>query len=230
MRLPEYNLQTFIPQTRLHPLQIGDDILRRPFLLTRLQQAITNHPFTLISAPAGSGKTTLVAAWLHDHPTLPVTWLRLAEEENELAGFFMALLAAFRQLDPHFGPDWQDLLTTTPNLHDLEQRLVGVLVNEILASSLRPLLNNKASPRNSTIFYAAISFSISSKAKMACWFIVIMICLPIFCAGSSHALCPENRYKNSIVGQRKRPIAPNKPSVTILPPTFGPKQRMLLSR
>jgi pimeloyl-ACP methyl ester carboxylesterase len=35
----------------------------RPNLLEQLHQAITKHPFTLISAPAGSGKTTLVALW-----------------------------------------------------------------------------------------------------------------------------------------------------------------------
>ncbi len=135
---PSPNLQALIPQTRLHPPQIGDDILKRPLLLSRLQQAITDHPLALVSAPAGSGKTTLVAAWLHDQPSLPVTWLRLAEEDNELAGFFMALLAAVRQLDPHFGADWQDLVTTAPELHGSEQRLIGVLVNEILTSSLRP--------------------------------------------------------------------------------------------
>ncbi len=139
MTSPSHNLQALIPQTRLLPPKIGDDILRRPLLLARLRQAVTDHPFTLISAPAGSGKTTLVAAWLHDQPSLPVTWLRLAEEENELAGFFMALLAALRQLDPRFGTDWQDLVTTTPDLLGSEQRFIGVLVNEILASSLRPL-------------------------------------------------------------------------------------------
>jgi LuxR family maltose regulon positive regulatory protein len=138
MKLPSHDLQALIPQTRLHAPQTGADILKRPLLLTRLQQAIADYPFTLISAPAGSGKTTLVAAWLHDQPSLSVTWLRLAEEENELAGFFMALLAALRQLDPHFGADWQDLVTTTPDLPGSAQRLSGVLVNEILASSIRP--------------------------------------------------------------------------------------------
>lgn len=127
-----------IPQTRLHAPQIGDDILKRPSLLDRLQRAITNHPFTLISAPAGSGKTTLLAAWLHNQPPLPVTWLRLDEEDNDPAVFFMALLAAIQQLDPDFGADWQSLLTATTDINGMVRRLAGVMINEVLDSSLRP--------------------------------------------------------------------------------------------
>ncbi|MCB8972205.1 MAG: AAA family ATPase [Ardenticatenaceae bacterium] len=133
------NLQMLIPQTRLQAPQIGVDILKRPLLQAHLQQAISRHPFTLISAPAGSGKTTLVAAWLRDNkPAMPVAWLRLAKDDNELSGFFTAVLAALRQLDAQFGSDWQTVLLSTPDLDGSAQRLVAVLVNQILASSLRP--------------------------------------------------------------------------------------------
>ena len=138
MTVPSPKLQTWIPQTRLHPPQLGDDILERPSLLSRLQWAITNHPFTLISAPAGSGKTTLLAAWLHHDPPFPVIWLRLDKEDNDPATFFMALLAAIQQLDSDFGADWQSLLTGTTDIDAVVRRLTGVMINEILGSSLLP--------------------------------------------------------------------------------------------
>jgi LuxR family maltose regulon positive regulatory protein len=130
--------QTWFPHTRLHAPQVGDDILTRPSLLARLDRAITTHPLTLISAPAGSGKTTLVSTWLHNHASIPVSWLRLDEEDNDPAVFFAALLAALRQLDPDFGAEWEPLLIATPDISGAVRRLMGVLVNELLASSFRP--------------------------------------------------------------------------------------------
>jgi LuxR family maltose regulon positive regulatory protein len=79
----------------------------------------------------------LVAAWLHSHPPFPVIWLRLDEEDNDLAVFFVALLAALRQVDPDFGADWHSLLTVTSDIGGSARRLAGVLVNEVLSSSLR---------------------------------------------------------------------------------------------
>lgn len=132
------NPQIWFPQTRLHSPQLGGDVLMRPFLINRLQQAVTRHAFTLISAPAGSGKTMLVATWLHDHPPFPVLWLRLDKEDNDPGVFFTALLAALRQSDSSFGADWQSLLIATSDISSAARRLVGALVNEITASSLRP--------------------------------------------------------------------------------------------
>ena len=149
--------QTWIPQTRLHAPEIGDDILPRPLLLTRLQEAIINHPFTLISAPAGSGKTTLLAMWMRHHAPFPVIWLRLDEDDNDPAAFFMALLAAIQQLNPDFGTEWQALLTNTTDIDGAGRRLAGVMVNEVLASSLRPfaiVLDDLHRVEEATVFEA----------------------------------------------------------------------------
>ena len=48
-------------QTRLNPPLLADPLLDRPRLLRQLQEAVLTHRLTLISAPAGSGKTTLAA-------------------------------------------------------------------------------------------------------------------------------------------------------------------------
>jgi N-methylhydantoinase A/oxoprolinase/acetone carboxylase beta subunit len=64
------------------------------------------HPLTLIAAPAGFGKTTLVSEWIHDLQNhthngaapvnLPVAWLSLEEDDNDIGRFFTYLLAALR--------------------------------------------------------------------------------------------------------------------------------------
>jgi LuxR family maltose regulon positive regulatory protein len=76
--------------------------------------------------------------WLRDHAPFPVAWLQLDEEDNDPAAFFMALLAAIQQLDPDFGTDWQSLLTASGDIDNAVRRLSGVLINDVLASSLRP--------------------------------------------------------------------------------------------
>lgn len=58
---------------------------------------------TLVSAPAGYGKTTLIIGWLHklaqgdDQPR--VGWLSLEEADNDPTRFWRYWLAAFAQVD-----------------------------------------------------------------------------------------------------------------------------------
>jgi hypothetical protein len=54
------------------------------------------------SAPAGSGKITLLTQWLAERAT-PVAWLSLDPDDNEPVRFCSSLLAALQQLDPHLG-------------------------------------------------------------------------------------------------------------------------------
>lgn len=69
-------MQTFdptiwLPQTKLAPPRIRADVVFRPRLLLDLQQAILTHALTLLSAPTGYGKTTILAMLHHTVPTLP---------------------------------------------------------------------------------------------------------------------------------------------------------------
>ncbi|MEM7538316.1 MAG: hypothetical protein AAF639_39475 [Chloroflexota bacterium] len=51
--------------TKLYSLPLYQKIIPRPRLLERLDQGL-HRKLTLISAPAGFGKTTLVSAWIAD--------------------------------------------------------------------------------------------------------------------------------------------------------------------
>src|SRR5262249_53527219 len=76
-------------------------LVRRPQLTARLTQGLAG-PLTLISAPAGFGKTTLLAQWLAESGT-PAAWLSLDAEENDPARFLTYLVAAVQAIAPNIG-------------------------------------------------------------------------------------------------------------------------------
>lgn len=85
----------------------------RPRLLERLQRGLYGkHKLILISAPAGDGKTTLVAEWMaakgEDGPT-QVAWLSLDDADNDPTRFLRYWLAALRHADDTVGQDLQTL-------------------------------------------------------------------------------------------------------------------------
>jgi len=87
--------------TKLHRPLPRAPLVRRPQLVERLTQGVIG-PLTLVSAPAGFGKTTLLAQWLAESG-MPVAWLSLEPGDNEPVRFLSYLIAALQTLDPHLG-------------------------------------------------------------------------------------------------------------------------------
>ena len=85
-------------RTKLFRPPIPRDYVVRPRLLDKIEQG-RNHPLTLISAPAGYGKTVLVSSFLATCP-LPAAWLSLDENDNDFALFLGYLLAALATVFP----------------------------------------------------------------------------------------------------------------------------------
>ena len=117
--------------TKLHRPRPRMHLVERPALIERLQQGL-ECPLTLVSAPAGFGKTTLLAQWLAGCD-LPVAWVSLEPEDNEPVHFLTYLIAALQRLDPHLGIDALSLLHTTPSA-PLETALT-LLTNDLLERS-----------------------------------------------------------------------------------------------
>lgn len=86
-------LSTKLRVPRLPPQHVG-----RAHLIARLQQAL-KHPLTLIAAPAGFGKTTLLSAWLHD-ASVPTAWVSLDSGDNDPVRFWSYILAALDGAQP----------------------------------------------------------------------------------------------------------------------------------
>ena len=75
--------------------------VHRPRLIERLNESL-HRRLTLISAPAGFGKTTLVSAWVAGFER-PVAWLSLDAGDNDPIRFLAYLVAALRTIAPTIG-------------------------------------------------------------------------------------------------------------------------------
>jgi len=89
-------------QTKLHVPPIRPELVSRPRLIERLNAGL-NGKLTLISAPAGFGKTTLVNEWIQviggASPPIAIAWLSLDEGDNDLARFLSYFIAALNQIE-----------------------------------------------------------------------------------------------------------------------------------
>src|SRR5438105_1006976 len=102
---------TPLPETKFYVPKWRHGLVRRPRLSDRLNRGAESK-LTLVSAPAGFGKTTLLADWLAavavDGRT--VTWLSLDQSDNHPASFWTYLIAALQTAEPHIGASAISLL------------------------------------------------------------------------------------------------------------------------
>src|SRR5215475_13020023 len=130
--------------TKLHIPQARRDLVPRPHLFARLNQGLSSK-LTLVSAPAGFGKTTLVSTWLATRNAQqelpPAAWVALDAGDNDPVRFWRYVITACQTFDAAIGqpalsllhtaqpPSWELVLTTFIN--DLAQLSgKGILVLE----------------------------------------------------------------------------------------------------
>ncbi len=95
-------------RTKLHPPFTRLGLVSRPRLIKQITQGL-GGPLTLIAAPAGFGKTTLLASSVLDSDIL-VAWLSLDAGDNQLERFLSYLVAALREVDHTVGNEAAQLL------------------------------------------------------------------------------------------------------------------------
>lgn len=120
-------------QTKLSRPSVTRDLVVRPRLLRQLEEGL-NGAITLIVAPAGFGKTTLVSSWLQTAANdnglpLPATWLSLDEGDDEPLVFLRYFVAALRGIFPEACPETLNLLTARQQ--PPTRMLLNMLSNEI---------------------------------------------------------------------------------------------------
>jgi LuxR family maltose regulon positive regulatory protein len=94
MATPLMSTKVYLPPPR-------PQLVHRMRLLERLRAGLDRR-LTLLSAPAGFGKTTLLSAWLASAPC-PVAWLSLDPGDADPARFFLYLLTALQTIQPAVG-------------------------------------------------------------------------------------------------------------------------------
>ena len=119
-------------ETKLYVPRSRRGLVARPRLSERLDQASASK-LTLVSAPAGFGKTTLLAGWLDAAPgdERLAAWLSLDPGDNDPAVFWTYVVAALRRVAPHVGESALALLQA-PQPPPVETLLTGLL-NDLAA-------------------------------------------------------------------------------------------------
>lgn len=118
-------------ETKFHiPAERTLDVARLR-LLDILQAGLkAGHRLTLFSAPAGYGKTTLAADWLHSLPSdHAVAWLSLDEKDNDLTRFLSYWIEIFARMNETVGHD----LGNMPGMMQVPSTvsILDALINEL---------------------------------------------------------------------------------------------------
>jgi LuxR family transcriptional regulator, maltose regulon positive regulatory protein len=114
-------------RNKLYRPRSSSDVIPRARLLERLNAALGGK-ITLVCAPAGFGKTTLLVEWLAKI-NRPTAWLSLDEHDNELPVFVHALTAALQSIFP-------DAFKATASLFEALQypslaEVAGLVINDL---------------------------------------------------------------------------------------------------
>jgi len=136
MAIPLLQTKLYIPPARPDAQRVS-----RPRLIERLDAGI-RRKLTLVSAPAGFGKTTLVSEWVQATgevaPPIAIAWLSLDEGDNDPTRFLSYSIAALRTIEANIAKGVLSALQSPqpPPAEDI----LTVLINEIAAIPGRILL------------------------------------------------------------------------------------------
>jgi LuxR family maltose regulon positive regulatory protein len=115
--------------------------IRHPFVvrerLNSLLETSRNQKITLVSAPAGFGKSTLVASWLENN-NRKAAWLSLDKQDNSPTRFWSCIIKAIQTLKPEIGQNASEIAKST-QLRDIEP-VVITLLNDLAVSQTSILL------------------------------------------------------------------------------------------
>ncbi len=126
---PSQNIEQPLLKTKISIPRIPPEFVHRSRLTERINRGVRG-PLTLLSAPAGFGKTNLLVEWTAE-TSLSVAWLTLDGDDNDLVRFFRYLTSAFQTVEPRLGEEALDIIQTTKG-SGLEMGLT-YLINEISA-------------------------------------------------------------------------------------------------
>ncbi len=121
-------MNTFVLETKLIIPPARPGLVARPRLMEKMQ-SVLNNGLTLISAPAGFGKTTLISEWIRQK-NVPAAWLSLEEAENDSSQFWQYFISALQTLQPKVGETALPLLTSLQTLPI--ESFITVMINDMM--------------------------------------------------------------------------------------------------
>ncbi|GAB4525626.1 MAG: LuxR C-terminal-related transcriptional regulator [Anaerolineae bacterium] len=125
-----------ILSSKLQIPPLRSDLVQRPRLTAHLNTGL-QRKLTLISAPAGFGKTTVASAWINESG-YPAAWLSLDERDNDPMRFLAYLAASLQTIDADLGHTLREAMQgSQPPPPDA---ILTTLLNDIAALSNDVLL------------------------------------------------------------------------------------------
>lgn len=106
IRTPHHPTPDLLIRSKLYRPRMHPDVLPRSQLIRWLNME-SGHKVTLISAPAGMGKTTLLSIWLEEHAST-VSWFSLDEADSNFL-VFLKYIAAALQIDAQLAHSAADI-------------------------------------------------------------------------------------------------------------------------
>ncbi|NQT74708.1 MAG: hypothetical protein HQ553_18375 [Chloroflexi bacterium] len=120
-------------QTKLFAPLVPPELVSRPRLIERFEAGL-HRKLTLVSAPAGFGKTTLLTEWVHQHREdsqvqMPVGWISLDKDDNDPSRYWTYYVEALQMIHPDMGRSVIDMIQS-PQPQPVESFLTS-LINEL---------------------------------------------------------------------------------------------------
>lgn len=120
-------METTLLRTKLYIPHVRPGLVQRTRLLKWLDEGL-DHKLTILSAPAGYGKTTLLSAWAAAC-VYPLVWLALDKDDNDPHRFLAYLIASAQSIKPKIGEEIL-LLLQPPRPVRIEE-LLPALINQL---------------------------------------------------------------------------------------------------
>ncbi len=120
----------FPPLTKIKPPALPQEIISRPHLTKRICT-----PVTIISAPSGFGKSTMLNEW-QNKCGMRVAWADLDAADNHPLGFWITVVTALQTVNPGLGQDWlPQLRSSSPSALS---KIVVNITNDIIRMTDTP--------------------------------------------------------------------------------------------
>jgi len=116
-------------KTKISIPRLPGEFIHRPRLTERIHQGVKGS-LTLLAAPAGFGKTNLLIEWAKE-TTLPVAWLTIDSDDNDLNRFIRYVIGALQTIEPGLGEEALGLLESSNE--DGWKIGLTLLINELSA-------------------------------------------------------------------------------------------------
>jgi len=128
--VPLLKTKLYIP-----PVRPRERVVPRPRLIEQLSESLgSGHKLTLVSAPAGFGKTTLLGEWVQ-HIGRPAAWLSLDSGDDDVGRFWRYVIAALQTVEGRTGEAAQAMLQGMQSQQLVPSALLAALINDIASLS-----------------------------------------------------------------------------------------------